>query len=145
MATRVDRPRSAVRTRLIAIAAAGLFLLAGCAGTGSSGQPSSSSGQPSSSGSPTGDVRIIESSTQMHLDGVGIGVGNIFEEGYTPQGGTPTTGPTAALFVSVESDPSQNRTERLGAGQEIVVPGYRLRVISVESTRIQVEVVEQPG
>jgi hypothetical protein len=125
--------------------AVGLLLLAGCAGAGASGQPSSSNGQPFTSSSPSGDVRIIEASTQLNLEGVGIGVGNIHEEEYTPPGGSPSVGLTAAIFVNVEADPLQNRTERVGAGQEVDVPGYRLRIISVEASRIHVEVVEKPG
>ena len=136
--TRVDRPRRADRFHPIAIVAAGLLLLAGCGNAASSGQPSGAS-------SPGRDIRIIEASTQLQLDGVAIGVGNIFEEPYAPPGGTPTVGLTAALFVTVKSDTSQNRTERVGAGQEVDVPGYRLRIISVEAGRIQVEVVERPS
>lgn len=87
-------------------------------------------------------IRTIEATTQMHLKGVAIGVGNIWEEEYTPVGGTPLYGLTAALFLSVERDASQSRHLRVHAGQDVNVPGYRLHVVSVEPTRIQLEVIE---
>ena len=36
------------------------------------------------------------------------------------------------VYLSYRDDPAQNRQLRVYPGQEIVVPGYRLRVISVE-------------
>src|SRR5687768_14121125 len=55
----------------------------------------------------------IEETTQIHLNGVAIGVGNIWEEDYTPPSGGSTRGLTAGLFISVKEDPSQNRTLRV--------------------------------
>jgi hypothetical protein len=86
----------------------------------------------------------IEETTQIHLNGVAIGVGNIWEEDYTPPGGGSTRGLTAGLFISVKEDPSQNRTLRVHPGQEVTVPGYRLQVVSVESREIRLAVVEVP-
>jgi hypothetical protein len=87
----------------------------------------------------------IEETTQMHLlSGVAIGIGNIWEENYTPPGGGSTRGLTAGLFISVEEDPSQNRTLRVHPGQELTVPGYRLKVVSVESRQVRLAVVEVP-
>jgi hypothetical protein len=78
----------------------------------------------------------------MHLKGVAIGVGNIWEEEYTPVGETPRSGLTAGLFISVEGDASQNRHLRVYPGQEVHVPGYRLHVVSVEPKQIQLDVIE---
>ncbi|MFN2420279.1 MAG: hypothetical protein ABR527_02705 [Gemmatimonadota bacterium] len=91
-----------------------------------------------------GTLYTIEETTQIHLNGVAIGVGNIWEEDYTPIGGGSTRGLTAGLFISVKEDPSQSRTLRVHPGQEVTVPGHRLQVVSVEPREIRLAVVEVP-
>jgi hypothetical protein len=132
-----------MRQSFAALATAGLLVVVGCSDAGSSSQvPSVASSGSAAAGSD--GIRIIEASTQMHLDGVGVGVGNIWVAEYTPAGGTLTTGLTAALFISIEADASKNRTERVGAGQDVGLPGYHLHIVAVEPTRIQVEVTREP-
>ncbi|MPZ50660.1 MAG: hypothetical protein GEU75_15410 [Dehalococcoidia bacterium] len=89
-----------------------------------------------------GTLHAIEATTQLHLEGVAIGVGNIWEEEYTPAGENSRRGLTAGLFISVEKDASQNRNLRVHSGQEVIIPGYRLQVISVEPQRMNLAVVE---
>jgi hypothetical protein len=89
-------------------------------------------------------VYTIEATTQLHLRGVAIGVGNIWEEQYIPEGGTSMTGLTAGLFLTVQNDASQSRTLRVHPGTDIVVANYRLQVLSVETRGIQLAVFEGP-
>jgi hypothetical protein len=110
----------------------GVLVLAAC--DGASG--------PSPTTSLPATVRTIEASTQMHLAGVDVGVGNIQEETYTDADGVAQTGLTAGLFVTVEQDATLNHTVRVHPGQDIDVPGYRLHVIAVEPTRILLDVIE---
>jgi hypothetical protein len=100
----------------------------------------------SSSQSPTQSMpataRTIEATTQMHLVGVAVGVGNIREEAYTSADGVSHTGLTAAIAITVEDDPSLNQNIRVHPGQDVDVPGYRLHVIAVEPTEIVLDVME---
>jgi FtsP/CotA-like multicopper oxidase with cupredoxin domain len=100
----------------------------------------------SSSQSPTESMpataRTIEATTQMHLDGVAVGVGNIREETYTSADGSSQTGLTAAITITVENDASLNQQIRVHPGQDVDVPGYRLHVIAVVSTEIVLDVIE---
>ena len=91
-----------------------------------------------------GELRTIASGTQMHLDGVAIGVGNIWDEEYVPTGGTPVVGLTALLFISPTDETIANSTVRVHPGQEVDVPGYRLHVVSVEPglVRLAVDVAD---
>ena len=119
--------------------------VAACGAAGpSGGSPVRSSGASVAAASESARVEIIESSTQLHLDGVGVGVGNIREEEYTPSDGTPVRGLTAGVFISVEADTSQNQTLRAFPELEIEVPGYRLRVLTVEAASMQLEVIDLP-
>jgi hypothetical protein len=115
----------------------GCLLLAACSGGDIKQTPLQTPGSSTSS-----DVEIIETNTQMHLKGVALGVGNIREEMYLLADGAQRHGLTAALFISVENDSSQNRTLRVHSGQDLAVPGYRLHVVLVEKTRIQLKVAE---
>ncbi len=127
------RPTARTGRPVLVATMAGL-LLAACAG----------SSPPSPSASLPETVRTIESSTQMHLDGVGVGVGNIHEEAYTSADGTSHTGLTAGVFITVEDDTSLNQNIRVHPGQELEVPGYRLHVVAVEPDAILVDVIERP-
>ena len=97
---------------LAAVVFAGSLAVAACGGAGAgsaSAVPSSGSSGAAASGSAR--VETIESSTQLHLDGVGVGVGNIREEDYTPADGTPVRGLTAGVFITVEADTSRPEIE----------------------------------
>ena len=66
--------------------------------------------------------------------------GNIQEEEYTPEGGTPRRGLTAGLWIFVRQDPTQDRHIRVYPGQSVMVPGYRLVIVAVERRAIRMEV-----
>jgi len=123
---------------LTAFAAVGCLMVAACADSSQAAQGGSA--PPTFAGA--GTIRTIEATTQMHLKGVAVGVGNIWEEDYVPEGGTPQRGLTAALFISVARNASESRKLRVHSGQIVDVPGYRFHVVSVEPTRIQIRVVE---
>jgi hypothetical protein len=97
--------------------------------------------QPSPS--PTGagvETVTVESNTQITLGDVRIGVGNIREEEYTPEGGAPRRGLTGGLWIYVRDNPTQDRHERVHPGQTVMVPGYRLVIVAVERRAIRMEV-----
>lgn len=141
---RMSHVWSGARVLLAAFAATGCLAFAACSDSDSEQgtEPIANSPVPTYIG--PGALHTIEETTQLHLKGVGIGVGNIWEEEYTPTGGVPSRGLTAMLFISVEADPSQNLRQRVHPGQELTVPGYRLQVLSVEERRIHLAVVEVP-
>lgn len=97
---------------------------------------------PTPTSTTSSAVQIIETNTQMHLKGVALGVGNIWEEMYLLADGAERHGLTAALFISVENDRSQSWNLRVHSGQDLNVPGYRLHIVLVEKTRIQLEISE---
>jgi hypothetical protein len=86
------------------------------------------------------DVLSIESNTQAHVGQLAIGAGNFWEDEYTPPGEAPRRGLTAGIWLTYRDDPAQNRHLRVHPGQEIVVPGYHLRVISIESRIVRVAI-----
>lgn len=67
----------------------------------------------------------IKETTVGSLDGVDVGVGNIWEREYTLPDGTSRSGPTAQLFIE---------SERLivGKGSAIAVGESRWEVVDVE-------------
>ncbi len=113
-------------------------LLTGCSDGNSRGD------DPTPTYTGPGEIRSIESSAQMHLVGVAVGVGNIWEEEYQTADGTPRRGLTAGLFITVEGDASESRKVRVHPGLEVDVPGYRLRVLSVQESRIELALIEDP-
>jgi hypothetical protein len=133
------RKASDARARMLltAFAAAGCLMVAAC--SDSHAEPAGKAPSPSAAADT---IRTIEATTQMHLKGVGIGVGNIWEEEFVPAGGDRQRGLTAGLFISVEQNASESRKLRVHAGQVVNIPGYRLHVVRVEPTRIRIQVVE---
>jgi hypothetical protein len=129
----MTRVRHTSRPRVIGAAAlTACLVIAACAG---------SSG-PSPTVSMPATVRTIEAGTQLHLEGVGVGVGNIWEETYTTAAGATQSGFTASLAITVDGDTSLNQNVRVHPGQHVDVPGYRLRVVAVEPNLIQLDVIE---
>lgn len=121
--------------------------LAACADSDSDDDPANViDPTPTTDAIPTytgpGELRTIQAGTQLHLDGVDIGTGNIWEEEYTPVSGQVTRGLTALLAVTVEQDPAQNQNLRVHPGQEVEVPGYRLQVVAIDAERIHLAVIE---
>jgi hypothetical protein len=94
---------------------------------------------PAGSGSRAETV-TVGSNTQITLGDVRIGVGNIYEEEYTPEGGRPRRGLTSGLWISVRGDPAQDRHIRVHPGQTVLVPGYRLVIVAVEQRALRMEV-----
>jgi hypothetical protein len=90
-----------------------------------------------------GTLHAVQATTQLHLRGVAIGVGNIWEEEYRTAGGESRNGLTAGLFISVRDDPSQNRRIRVHPGQEVSVPGHLLHVVAVEERVVHLAVIDQ--
>jgi hypothetical protein len=78
----------------------------------------------------------IQSTTQLHLDGLAIGAGNIWEEDYVLANGESRRGLTGLLFFTIAADPSRNFVVRVHPGQDVDAPGYRLHVVAVEETRV---------
>ena len=87
-------------------------------------------------------VRSVESGTQMQIGDVRIGVANIWQEDYRTADGTAKRGLTAALFISVKDQPSMTRSVRVHPGQELDVPGYRLKIAGVEANSVHLDVNE---
>ena len=98
--------------------------------------------QPGTAGAD--DLLAIESNTQAHVGQLAIGAGNFWEDEYTPPGEAARRGLTAGLWLTYRDDPAQNRQLRVYPGQEIVVPGYRLRVISVEPRVVRLAIRREP-
>jgi hypothetical protein len=91
-----------------------------------------------------GEVLSIESNTQAHVGRLAIGAGNFWEDEYTPPGGASQRGLMAGLWLTYREDPAQNRHLRVYPGQEIVVPGYHLRIIAVEPSVVRVAIRREP-
>lgn len=121
------------------------LMAAACSDSGSDDPPAMPT-FPEQRPTPTyegpGEQYTIQSTTQLHLDGVGIGTGNIWEEEYTPAGGTPQRGLTAMLAISVESDPTYSQTLRVHPGLELDIPGYHLQVLAVDEGYVHLAVTE---
>ncbi|MPZ17690.1 MAG: hypothetical protein GEV06_07250 [Luteitalea sp.] len=96
----------------------------------------------SSARTRTGETLTIQSNTQAHLQDLRIGVGNIWEEAYTPEGGQPTRGLTAMLQI-VTSDGASARP-RVHVGQTLHVSGYVIRVLSITPARVSLTVAREP-
>lgn len=124
------------------LAAAASLLLMGC----SEGEPTSQAVTPTPAAAYTGpgSVRTIMDGTQMHLEGVGVGVGNIWEDEYVTADGTRNRGPTAGLFISLEEEPSKNRHLRVHDGFEVDVPGYRLHIVAIGESGVDIAVINLP-
>jgi hypothetical protein len=78
---------------------------------------------------------VIQSNTQAHVDeNLSIATGNFWEEEYVDSSGATQHGLTAGLWLNLR-DPStgarQNPHQRVHAGQEIAIGGYRIRVLEV--------------
>jgi hypothetical protein len=143
--TRTGEPLRAVQGFVTVIVAAGCLLAAACSDREQVAYgPTPTVANAAGAYQGPGTVQRIVSGTQMHLDGVAIGVGNIWDEQYTTQDGTPKQGRTAAVFIAVEEDASQSRTLRVYPGLEVDAPGYRLHVVSVEDTSVQIAVIQVP-
>jgi hypothetical protein len=91
------------------------------------------------------NVRVLESNTQMQLDGVAIGAGNFWEEDYFQSDGTRQKGLTAALFITVTGDPAKNQNLRVHPGEELDLPGYHITVVAVEARRAALQIDERPN
>jgi hypothetical protein len=124
------------------VAVAVCVLVMGC----TEGEQSSPAVTPAPAAAYTGpgSVRAVMDGTQMHLEGVGVGVGNIWEAEYVTEDGTRKRGPTAGLWISVEEDTSQNRHLRVHDGFDVNVPGYRLHVVSVGESSVEIAVIKLP-
>jgi hypothetical protein len=131
---------SPILPALLAVAAS--ILLMGC----SEGEPPGQAATPTPAASYTGpgSVRAIMDGTQMHLEGVGVGVGNIWEDEYVTAAGARNRGPTAGLFIAIEGDPSKNRHLRVYDGFEVDVPGYRLHIVAIRESGVEIAVIKLP-
>jgi hypothetical protein len=87
--------------------------------------------------STTRETLTIATNTQAHREGLRIAVGNIWEESYTPEGGTTRTGLTAMLEMGVPQDASRRQRVRVHPGQTMRVFGYMIEVLSVERSGVQ--------
>jgi len=119
-----------------------VLLALGCLLAGGCSDGNSRGADPTPTYTGPGEIRSIEASAQMHLVGVAVGVGNIWEEEYETADGTPRRGLTAGLFITVEDDASESRKLRVHPGLEVDVPGYRIRVLSVHESRIELALIE---
>jgi len=133
-----------MRRRGVAWTFPAMLVAVGCLLTGGCSDGASRGADPTPTYTGPGEIRSIESSAQMHLVGVAVGVGNIWEEEYETADGTPRRGLTAGLFITVEDDASESRKLRVHPGLEVNVPGYRLRVLSVRETRVELALIEDP-
>lgn len=88
------------------------------------------------------NVRVLESNTQMQLDGVAIGAGNFWEEDYFQSDGTRQKGLTAALFITVTGDPAKNQNLRVHPGEELDLPGYHITVVSIKGKNVSLKLDE---
>jgi hypothetical protein len=120
--------------------AAGFLLGVACSG----GDEVISTKTPTPTYSGPGTLQTITAGTQIHLEGVAVGAGNIWEDDYVTADGTSERGLRAALFVRVKDDASQNRSQRVHAGLDVDAPGYRFHVVSVRPTSVQLGVIKVP-
>lgn len=84
----------------------------------------------------TRETLTIATNTQAHRKDLRIAVGNIWEESYTPEGGTPRVGLTAMLDMGVPQDASLRQRVRVHPGQALRVFGYVIQIESIERTRV---------
>ncbi len=91
--------------------------------------------QPGPAGAATAQEQVITivTTTQGQIgDSIRIGVGNIWEEDFTPEGGAARRELRAGLWITVRDAPASSQHVRAHAGQELAVAGYRLRVLEVD-------------
>jgi hypothetical protein len=142
--TRIGAPRGATHGILTAIVAAGCLVAAGCSVAREQVAVGATAASTAAPYAGPGTVHVLMSGTQLHLTGVGIGVGNIWEEQYQEVDGTSTRGLTAGLFIAVSDDASQNRTLRVHPGMQVAAAGYRLDIVSIGQSSVQFAVIEPP-
>lgn len=82
---------------------------------------------------------VIRSSTQVTVGSFRVGAGNIWEEVYTPDGGKPSTGLTAGLWISA-GKPETSRHLRVHPGQVVRVDGFSARVVEVRADAVTLAV-----
>ena len=75
----------------------------------------------------------IEANTQATFDDLRIGIGNIWEEEYTPEGGERRRGATAGMWLYFRDDPSQDRHVRIHPGQRVTAGGRTIEVVTVDA------------
>ncbi len=92
----------------------------------------------------TRETLTIATNTQAHRKDLRIAVGNIWEESYTPEGGTARTGLTAMLDMGVPQDPSRHQHVRVHPGQTLRVFGYVIEIISVEQSGVRLALEREP-
>jgi hypothetical protein len=122
--------------------AAGSLVVAAICLTACNASGDAASGSPVNATQLAENVRVLESNTQMQLDGVAIGAGNIWEEDYFQSDGTKQKGLTAALFITVTGDPAKNQNLRVHPGQELDLPGYHITVVSIEGKNMSLKLDE---
>jgi len=77
--------------------------------------------------SPAGDGEVvIAETTQGRLDGVGVGVGNIWDGEYSLADGTRRNGPSAGLWIGGAG------AVRVGAGSVVSIGAAHWEVVAVE-------------
>lgn len=124
----------------------GLFVAVGCllAVACSGGEEVRNAEPPTPTYNGPGTLQSITEGTQIHLEGVAVGAGNIWEDDYVTADGRSKRGLRAALFITVKDDASQNRSQRVYAGLDVDAPGYRFHVVSVRETSVQIAVIKVP-
>lgn len=123
-----------------------LLLLFACGGCATRDRTQSPSPSPTIEleESPSSNELTIEANTQATFGDLRIGVGNIWEEEYTLEGGSLEKGLTAGLWFYFREDSGLDDSFRVYPGQILEVGGYRVRVIAVNETSVALEVGE-PG
>jgi hypothetical protein len=86
----------------------------------------------------------IARNTQATIEDVEIAAGNMREEEFTDEHGREREELTAALWLSVRDDASQNRTVRVHRGQKLSVGAITLEVRSVEDDAVHVAATARP-
>ena len=84
---------------------------------------------------PTMDAQSyqVRANTQLTVEDLRIGVGNLREGSYVDAQGAPQHGLTAGLWLYVRDDPSQNRQVRVYAGQTITVSKYVITITDINA------------
>jgi hypothetical protein len=78
-----------------------------------------------------GQVYSVYDTTQLHVDTLHIGVGNFARQEYVNDEGETVRGPTVGLWILVDGAPQQ--TARGHVGQVLIVEGYRIQVVDIDS------------
>ncbi len=76
---------------------------------------------------------LVRVNTQLTVEDLRIGVGNLREGSYVDAQGAPQHGLTAGLWLYVRDDPSQNRQVRVYAGQTITVSKYTIAITDISN------------